>query len=112
MLHLDGGGSAWPAVVFYLALWVPNHKREKMKNIPLMTLVLTILAWGVSLNMTHAAWRGLCDGATIYVYIPNDGLRPSLSLRREDKIYVFPTTGVSEGTICEVVGSKPGCLQK
>jgi hypothetical protein len=69
-------------------------------------LALTILA---SLSASAFA-GGICDDKKIIVYIPGDGFRPTLNILEDNTIYVFPTQGVSEDTICKVMGHKQGCF--
>jgi hypothetical protein len=50
---------------------------------------------------------------TVYVYIPGDGLRPTVDFLSCDgrTLTVFPTNGVSKETMCEVMGKKPDCFE-
>ena len=74
-----------------------------------LTVASANMARAEECNHDAAQWL---SRTTVYVYIPRDGLRPTINVLscEGDKFFVFPTTGVSKETMCEVTGSKPHCF--
>lgn len=74
-----------------------------------LTVAAANMAHAEECNHDAAQWL---RRTTVYVYIPGDGLRPTVSVMscEGDKLFVFPTTGVSKETMCAVTGAKPHCF--
>jgi hypothetical protein len=73
----------------------------------LAALMITAPAMAEECNRDAAQWLSRTE---VLVYIPGDGLRPTMTMLKGRTLFLFPTNGVSKETACEVTGAKPSCL--